>query len=173
MDEAIRRLQQTGIPRKHIFVERNFRPDAAWLHRGDHLTVCSLRELGYGVEMFLANLVFLCDAGITLRSLDDEWYDMTSGDPKKLLQGLCGLCTTKRSRGYRSFLPDRGKRRGRPPGLTATTEVKCQKCAELLATTNRTQDDILSSLHLSHRTWKRYETMRGLNIRKGKKSITK
>lgn len=166
-DESVKRLQRTGIPRKHIFVERNFRPDAPWLSPGDHLTVCSLRELGYGTEMLLANLARLCEANITLRALDEPWYDLISGDHKALVRGLAGICCTKK-RTSRQQYPGKKKRPGRPPGITKTTEAKCRECAELLATTSRNQGDILSSLHLSHRTWKKYEAMQGYTIRKGR-----
>lgn len=164
-DESVKRLQQTGIPRKYIYVERHFRPDAEWLSPGDHLTVCSLRELGAGTEMLLMNLASLCAAGITLRALGEAWYDLVSPDSKALVTGLAGLCRTKK-RASRVQHPQQKKRLGRPPGMTKATEAKCRECAELLATTNRTQGDILSSLHLSHRTWTKYKALQGGTIRK-------
>ncbi len=168
MDDAVRRLQRTGIPRKHIFVDRSFRPDAEWLHRGDHLTVCSLRELGYGTEMLLTNLARLCEANITLRALDEPWYDLTDGDPKALVRGLAGICCTKKRASHQQY-PGKKKRPGRPPGMTATTESKCQRCAELLSKTDRTQTEVLASLHLSYRSWKNYLVLTALQIQKGKK----
>lgn len=167
MDDAVRRLQRTGIPRQYISVERNFRPDAAWLNRGDHLTVCSLRELGYGMEMLLTNLALLCEARITLRVLDEPWYDLATGDPQAVVKGLAGICSTR----YRRSLlehPRKKKRPGRPPGMMQVTEAKCRKCAELLATTNRTQTEVLALLHLSARSWKKYVVMVALS-RKNKK----
>lgn len=161
MDDAVRRLQRTGIPRKNIFAYRNFRPDASWLSPGDHLTVCSLRELGYGSDLLLANLARLSEANITLRALDEPWYDLLAGDRKALVTGLAGICCTKK-RASRQRCPENKKRPGRPPGMTKITEVKCQRCAELLSTTSRTQTDILSSLRMSSATWKKYAELKGI-----------
>lgn len=168
MDDAVRSLQRTGIPRKNIFVERNFHPDAPWLSPGDHLTVCSLRELGYGTEMLLANLARLCQAGITLRALDEPWYDLTAGDHKTLVTGLADICRTKKNTSGLQR-PEKKKRPGRPPGMTNTTEAKCRKCAELLSTTDRTQTEVLALLHLSPRSWKNYMVLMSLQIQKRKK----
>ncbi len=165
MDESIRRLQHTGIPRKNIFVDRNFRPDSEWLKRGDHLTVCSLREVGYGMEMLLTNLARLCEAKITLRALDEPWYDLIAGDHKALVTGLADLCRTKK-RTLRQQHSEQKKRPGRPPGMTQVTEAKCVRCAELLSTTDQTQTEVLASLHLSSRSWKNYMVLMALQVQK-------
>lgn len=157
MDDAVRRLQRTGIPRKYIFIEKDFNTDAEWLQRGDHLTVCSLRELGCSIELLLSNLAFLCKTRITLRALDESWYDLANGAPKDIIQGLSSICDTKDYRPQLQHLQNK-KRPGRPPGLMKKTEGKCRRCAELLATTGRTQTEVLAELHLSPRSWKRYIT---------------
>ena len=168
MDESVRRLQRTGIPRKNIFVERAFRPDAPWLSPGDHLTVCSLRELGAGIESLLANLASLCEAKITLRALDEPWYDLITGDRKTLVAELAGICSTKK-RSSRQQHPEKKKRPGRPPGMTKATEAKCQRCVELLSTTDLTQTEVLALLHLSARSWKNYAMLMSLYFPKRRK----
>ena len=86
--EAVKRLQQTGIPLKSIFIESKFRLDAEWLRNGDHLTVYSLAELFDRPDSLLHILATMITRKIHLHALGDPWYDT---DTKTVQQHICGL----------------------------------------------------------------------------------
>ena len=89
----VRRLQQTGIPRKYIVEAPVLRADTLWLQQGDYLTVCSLVELGEDFGTLVCVLAALCMRGIRVRSLDEPWW--CSADPKavrQLVLGLASIC---------------------------------------------------------------------------------
>lgn len=142
--EPLRRLQLTGIPRKHIVQAARFGQQKCWLRRGDHLTVCSLRELSDNTDTLLQRLAVLAEAGITVRSLDEPWYDPGKEGARQLLNGFAHLRRPE------------VRKIGRPRGLTPASIAKCQTCEKRLHTTHESKSAILASLHLSPITWNNY-----------------
>ena len=167
--DAVKRLQQTGIPLKSIFIESKFRLDAEWLRNGDHLTVYSLAELFDRPDSLLHILGTMINRKIHLHALDEPWYDT---DTKTVQQHICGLARLSGSTAdYSWFLSlSQKKLRGRPRGLTSKSLAKCKACEKLMLTAQQPLLDILESQGLCYVTWRRYvRNYQPKQMRKNKK----